>query len=211
MNPSCLCHDQLIVDGDKRPPHLILADADALSHKDEKWEKKPDHHPADFLIEEEVLPPEDGEQQGQPAADQKSDDRRENNSHDQGQTGMDVGETDVGDEPQSHGGDDQGAASQQKEEAAKVSARIRGMDPKPGAYTLCEGQEIKLFASTVIDRNRDEGSPGQVLGLKEECLVIGTGRGTVGIRELQYPGKNRLPAKDFLRGFSLPVGAVLGQ
>ena len=98
-----------------------------------------------------------------------------------------------------------------KEEAAKVSARIRGMDPKPGAYTLCEGQEIKLFASTVIDRNRDEGSPGQVLGLKEECLVIGTGRGTVGIRELQYPGKNRLPAKDFLRGFSLPVGAVLGQ
>jgi methionyl-tRNA formyltransferase len=98
-----------------------------------------------------------------------------------------------------------------KEEAAKVSARIRGMDPKPGAYTLCEGQEIKLFASTVIDRNQDEGSPGQVLRLKEECLVIGTGRGTVGIRELQYPGKNRLPAREFLRGFSLPVGAVLGQ
>ena len=98
-----------------------------------------------------------------------------------------------------------------KEEAAKVSARIRGMDPKPGAYTVWEGQEIKLFASTVIDRNRDEGAPGQVLALKEECLVIGTGSGTVGVRELQYPGKNRLPAKDFLRGFSLPVGAVLGQ
>jgi methionyl-tRNA formyltransferase len=98
-----------------------------------------------------------------------------------------------------------------KEDAAKVSARIRGMDPKPGAYTVWEGQEIKLFASTVIDRNRDEGAPGQVLALKEECLVIGTGSGTVGVGELQYPGKNRLPAKAFLRGFSLPVGAVLGQ
>jgi methionyl-tRNA formyltransferase len=98
-----------------------------------------------------------------------------------------------------------------KEEAAKVSARIRGMDPKPGAYTLWQGHEIKIFASTVVDKNREEGAPGQVLGLREECLVIGTGRGTVGIRELQYPGKNRLPVKDFLRGFTIPEGAVLGQ
>jgi methionyl-tRNA formyltransferase len=98
-----------------------------------------------------------------------------------------------------------------KEEAGKVSARIRGMDPKPGAYTLWQGHEIKVFASTVIDSNREEGSPGQVLGLREECLVIGTGRGTVGIRELQYPGKNRLPAREFLRGFSMPEGAVLGE
>jgi methionyl-tRNA formyltransferase len=98
-----------------------------------------------------------------------------------------------------------------KEEAARVSARIRGMDPRPGAYTLWEGQEIKLFASTVIDRDRKEGLPGQVMGLKEGCLAIGAGRGTVGVRELQYPGKNRLHAKEFLRGFSIPQGAVLGK
>lgn len=98
-----------------------------------------------------------------------------------------------------------------KEAAAKVSARIRGMDPRPGAYTLWEGKEIKLFASTVIDRDREGVSPGQVLGLREGCLVVGTGRGTVGVRELQFPGKNRLPAKEFLRGFSLPEGVVLGK
>ena len=97
-----------------------------------------------------------------------------------------------------------------KEEAARVSARIRAMDPKPGAYTLWEGNEMKVFGSTVIDRSREEGSPGQVLGLREGCLVVGTGRGTVGIRELQSPGKNRLPAKEFLRGFSIPEGVVLG-
>ena len=98
-----------------------------------------------------------------------------------------------------------------KEEAAKVSARIRGMDPRPGAYTLWEGREIKLFASTVIDGDWPESSPGQVLGLREECLVIGTERGAVGVRALQYPGKNRLPAREFLRGFSLPKGALLGR
>jgi methionyl-tRNA formyltransferase len=98
-----------------------------------------------------------------------------------------------------------------KEEANKVSARIRGMDPKPGAYTPWEGKEIKLFASTVIDRDRNDGLPGRVLGLREECLVVGTGRGTVGVRELQYPGKNRLPAKEFLRGLAIPEGTVLGR
>jgi len=98
-----------------------------------------------------------------------------------------------------------------KEEAKKVSARIRGMDPKPGAYTLWEGKEIKLFASTVIDRDRDGGLPGQVLGQREDCLVVGTEHGTVGVRELQYPGKNRLPAKEFLRGVAIPEGTVLGR
>lgn len=98
-----------------------------------------------------------------------------------------------------------------KEEAAKVSARIRGLDPKPGAFTFWQGNELKVFASTVIDTNREVGSPGQVIGLREECLVIRTGRGTVGVRELQYPGKNRLPAKDFLRGFVIPEGTVLGR
>ena len=98
-----------------------------------------------------------------------------------------------------------------KEEAAKVSARIRGLDPKPGAFTFWQGNELKVFASTVIDTNREVGSPGQVIGLREECLVIRTGRGTVGVRELQYPGKNRLSAKDFLRGFVIPEGTVLGR
>lgn len=98
-----------------------------------------------------------------------------------------------------------------KEEAVKVSARIRGMDPRPGACTLREGQEIKLFASTVVERDRTDGSPGQVLGLREEYLVIATGRGAVGIRALQYPGKKRLPAREFLRGLPIPEGTVLGE
>jgi len=96
------------------------------------------------------------------------------------------------------------------EKAAKVSARIRGMDPRPGAYTLWEGEEIKLFASTVIDGDW-EGLPGKVLGVKDDCLVIGTGGGTIGVRELQYPGKKRLRAREFLRGFPIPEGAILGR
>jgi hypothetical protein len=116
MNPSRLCQDQLVVDRDKGASHLVLADADEFSDNHKKRKKKPDHHPANFPVEEKVLTPEDGEHQGKPAADQKSNDQRENTGHDQGKHGMDVAETDVGDEPQSYGNHDQAAASQEKQE-----------------------------------------------------------------------------------------------
>jgi methionyl-tRNA formyltransferase len=70
---------------------------------------------------------------------------------------------------------------------------------------------MKLFASTVIDRDSEAGLPGQVLGLKDECLAVGTKRGIVGVRELQSPGRNRIAAKEFLRGFPIPEGAMLGR
>jgi hypothetical protein len=79
MYPSRLCHDQLVVHGDKRASHLILVDADAFSDNHKERKKKPDHHPANLPVEKKVLSPEDGQHQGQPAADQESNDQRENN------------------------------------------------------------------------------------------------------------------------------------
>ena len=42
-------------------------------------------------------------------------DRRENNGHDHGKHGVNVGQADVRDEPQGHGCDDQGSAGEKKE------------------------------------------------------------------------------------------------
>jgi methionyl-tRNA formyltransferase len=93
----------------------------------------------------------------------------------------------------------------------KVSSFIRALDPKPGAYTLWEGRKLKLFSSTVIDRDMRGGVPGRVRGEKDGCLVVYSGQGTVGIRELQLPGKKKLRAPDFLRGASIPEGTVFTE
>ena len=98
-----------------------------------------------------------------------------------------------------------------RQSASKVSALIRALDPRPGAFTTFQGQEIKLFASRVMNETLHDVVPGRVVGYAEECLVIETGQGVVGIREMQYPGKKRLSADDFLRGFSLPDGTELGR
>lgn len=97
-----------------------------------------------------------------------------------------------------------------EEPANRVSSLIRALDPRPGAYTLCEGKEIKLFSSGVRSEGSVEGVPGRVSGVGE-ALHVETAEGVVAVREIQYPGKKRLPVRDFLRGFSLPVGTVLGQ
>lgn len=95
--------------------------------------------------------------------------------------------------------------------AAVVSALIRGLDPKPGAYTTFNGQELKLFAARVEDANKPGEVPGRVLGAKAEGLLVETTQGVVEIREVQYPGRRRMPASEFLRGFSLPAGTILGR
>ncbi len=95
--------------------------------------------------------------------------------------------------------------------AGEISCLIRALDPSPGAYTLLDGEKVKLFASTVIEENGANDIPGRVLRCKEDEIHVQSGRGIVGIREIQYPGKKRLPVSDFLRGFSLSEGTILGE
>ena len=96
-----------------------------------------------------------------------------------------------------------------KQPADKVSALIRALDPWPGAYTTLEGKNIKLFSSRILNEGRLGGEPGRVAGT-EGGLCVETGKGVVEIREIHYPGKKRLSAADFLRGFSLPEETTFG-
>jgi methionyl-tRNA formyltransferase len=98
-----------------------------------------------------------------------------------------------------------------KQSAFRVSAHIRALDPKPGAFTIWQDKKIKLFSSGIADESRFDMIPGRVVTQGEEGLVIETGQGAIKVREMQYSGKKRLYAKDFLRGTSLPEGTILGR
>jgi len=94
--------------------------------------------------------------------------------------------------------------------ATRVSALIRALDPKPGAHTTFQGRQIKLFSSRVIDESGPDVIPGRITALNRQEVVVEAGAGRIGVRELQIPGKKRLAAGDFLRGFPLPQGTILG-
>ncbi|MBW2610324.1 MAG: methionyl-tRNA formyltransferase [Deltaproteobacteria bacterium] len=98
-----------------------------------------------------------------------------------------------------------------QQDAEKISALVRALDPRPGAYTIIQGKEIKLFSTGVLDEDHLDVIPGRVVKDSDEGLIVETGKGLIKIREMQYPGKKRLSSNDFLRGFSLPEGTILGK
>ncbi len=85
---------------------------------------------------------------------------------------------------------------------------VRGMDPWPGAYTLFQGEPLKVWRVTP---QSDPYDPGKVLSVGDR-LVVGVKGGSVVIDELQLPGKKRVSGPDFLRGrHNIKEGMILGK
>jgi methionyl-tRNA formyltransferase len=96
-------------------------------------------------------------------------------------------------------------------DAQAISAQIRGLDPMPGAFSTIGENNLKLFSSTFTEEASGDGVPGRIISSAQGMLRIKTGRGIIEVKEVQYPGKKRLPVKDFLLGFNLPEGTILGK
>jgi methionyl-tRNA formyltransferase len=89
--------------------------------------------------------------------------------------------------------------------ARAIAARIRGVDPWPGAYATLRGQPIKLFRAVVTDRTA-AGGLGSVLAIDKSGLHVSCTGGVVAIREVQAAGKKRMPAAAFAAGRGIAVG-----
>jgi methionyl-tRNA formyltransferase len=97
------------------------------------------------------------------------------------------------------------------QQAEHLWSLIRALDPWPGAFSTLKGKKIKLFSSRLVDRDREGLTPGRIAGENSGALHVETGRGVLGIREVQLVGKKRLPVTDFLRGYPVPVGTRFGS
>jgi len=91
--------------------------------------------------------------------------------------------------------------------ASRISCIVRALDPRPGAYTFWNSHRLRLYMPFVIDLHNANMEPGTVRRVGDDGLVIATGKGCLGIRELQWPGKRRMSCAEFLRGRPIPVGA----
>lgn len=92
--------------------------------------------------------------------------------------------------------------------AHAVSNAIRAYDPKPGAFTTLNGQDVKLFGPTPALGH--VGLPGEVLATTPS-LVVGCGDGALAIRDVQPSGKRRMPSDEWHRGRGVRVGERLGE
>lgn len=93
--------------------------------------------------------------------------------------------------------------------ADEVALWIRGMDDVPGAWSpLGARGAVKLFRPKVV--NESGGFAGEVIEAGDEGVLIACGLGAVRVREVQPPGKRRMPAGDWVRGRGVAVGERFG-
>ncbi len=87
--------------------------------------------------------------------------------------------------------------------AAQLHRLIRGLDPKPGAFTLYQEKVLKVFQPQLGSRRPHLPPPGTVLQVGAAGVEVACGDGTLWLQELQLAGRKRLPALEFARGQQL--------
>ncbi|WMJ83085.1 methionyl-tRNA formyltransferase [Oscillospiraceae bacterium LTW-04] len=92
------------------------------------------------------------------------------------------------------------------QDAKMVYARIRGVTPWPGAYTMLNSKRLKIHRAVIDNLNKTTGEPGELLDNKR--LVIACGSGAVELLEVQLEGAKRIAAADFIRGQRLTLGKL---
>jgi methionyl-tRNA formyltransferase len=104
------------------------------------------------------------------------------------------------------------AAITWQKSAREVFNFVRGMNPVPGAFTIREGRNLKIFRTHVINDFSSGHAAGVVVRVNEHKgeLVVQAGMGHLAIDELQIEGKRRMSAAEFLRGHQVITHKKLG-
>lgn len=90
--------------------------------------------------------------------------------------------------------------------AAELLAQIRGLSPSPAAFTLINGEPIKVFRAVIEDGDAAK-LPGITL---DDQLLINAGDGNaLRLVEVQRPGKGRQSAIQLLQGLPTPTGTLI--
>lgn len=94
------------------------------------------------------------------------------------------------------------------DEALAVARVIRAYDPRPGAFAVSSGGEVKLFGARLAPRS-GSAQPGVVLDVADGGMVVACGVGAVRISNVQPSGKRRMSPQEWARGRGVSPGDQL--
>ncbi|MBD5548156.1 MAG: methionyl-tRNA formyltransferase [Lachnospiraceae bacterium] len=100
-----------------------------------------------------------------------------------------------------------------EKDAKELERLVRGLNSWPSAYTFYRGKTLKIWEADVIEEpedGKDENQPGCVAGVEKDYFDVATGKGILRIRSLQLEGKRRMTVREFLAGYAIAPGMMLG-
>lgn len=92
--------------------------------------------------------------------------------------------------------------------AQQIHRQIRAFNPYPGASTLFDGVNIKLWRARASAQGA--AMPGEIIEVAADHIAVACGDGALEIYEIQRAGGKRLSTPAFLAGFPLACGARFG-
>lgn len=92
--------------------------------------------------------------------------------------------------------------------ADEIERLVRGMNSWPSAYTKWENKVMKIWRAAVEEEDT-QAAPGTIVNVTKDDFAVQTGKGLLVVKELQIPGKKRMDAGAFLRGYQIAEGTVL--
>lgn len=94
-----------------------------------------------------------------------------------------------------------------RREGQAIYNHLRGLSPFPTAWTELrhrrDGEKISLKIFSAAWEPLDHHHPAGIVEGERERLSVYVRGGLIHVTELQLPGKKRMPAREFLRGFPL--------
>ncbi len=94
--------------------------------------------------------------------------------------------------------------------AESIHNLVRGLNPWPGSYCTYQDKPLKTWQTKVYDKNERTTTPGKVSKITGDGFVVETGQGTIELLEVQPANKRRMSAKDFVCGYGITIGDILG-
>ncbi|MEA3453474.1 MAG: methionyl-tRNA formyltransferase [Candidatus Caldatribacteriota bacterium] len=99
----------------------------------------------------------------------------------------------------------------------KVYNLIRGTIPYPGTFTYYKGRKLKITRARFLEDYQDKSDtsspkPGRVVKIEKDSIFISTGdKGIIKILRLIPAGSKELTANQFVNGYKIKEGDVLGE
>lgn len=95
--------------------------------------------------------------------------------------------------------------------ATSIERLVRGLNSWPSAYTNWDGKVMKIWEADVCPEIPEQkAEPGTIVKVEKDGFFVLTGDGTLKVQMLQIPGKKKMDAAAFLRGYTVSEGTRLG-
>ncbi len=85
---------------------------------------------------------------------------------------------------------------------------IRAANPAPGAWTLHNGAEVKIYDAARVD---GDGTPGEVVDISDDGVTVQGNGGRIVLKRVRPDGSGKIAASEWAQSCGLTIGTKLGQ